>query len=187
MENIFSLNYPEYATINRISKILKGTGYSAFIPVSRQQKGVDFILQNNKKPNHTVRFQVKSSKVYPENKLKTFNNKKEYGLTLWFNNFINSGQYEKGNSDYYLFFGVYPIFTKYTTKKSRKLNDWKEILLCFKEEYLFSHIKENERFLYIHFSLNENGNVSDVLATRGFKEHTDVTDYLIENQLKEIL
>ncbi len=185
VENIFSLNYPEYATINCIGKILKGTGYSAFIPVSRQQKGVDFILQNHKQSKRTIRFQVKSSKVYLENKPKYFDGKNEQ--TLWFKNFIHSGQYEKDNSDYYLFFGVYSITRKNMTKKSKKLRDWKEIILCFDEKFLFDKIDKNERFLYFHFTLSEKGNVSDVLATRGFKKDMNVADFLIERNLREIL
>lgn len=184
MENIFSLNYPEYATINRISKLLKGTGYSAFIPVSRQQKGVDLILLSNKQSNPTVRLQVKSSKVYTENKPKDFEGKK-YDQCLWFKNFIHSKKYEKGSSDYYLFFGVYPA--KPATNKSRKLSDWKEILLCFDEEFLSLHIDPKIGFFYFDFNLDDKGNVSSVLAKRGFREVTVVTDHLVGKNLKKLL
>lgn len=186
MENIFSLNYPEYATINRISKIFKKAEYSVFIPVSRQQKGVDFIIQNNKHPNQTVRFQVKSSKVYPENNPKPFKNK-FYDQTLTPNNLFYSRGYKKGDSDYYLFFGIYPFHPKHTTKKSRKLSVWKEILLCFDEKFLLDNIDKTELFLYFHFNLDEKGKASNVFATRGFKNDKNITDYLIDKiKLKNI-
>ena len=49
MEPIFILPYSEYEVINLIqNKVKKKDGFSCFIPVSRQQKGIDFILYSSK-------------------------------------------------------------------------------------------------------------------------------------------
>ncbi|MBL7135865.1 MAG: hypothetical protein ISS81_04625 [Candidatus Marinimicrobia bacterium] len=45
MEGVFSLPYSEYEVINQLQKKLKKSeGYSFYIPTSRQQKGIDFII-----------------------------------------------------------------------------------------------------------------------------------------------
>ena len=43
MDAIFTLPYSEYGAINELKSKLKG-GYSYYIPTSRQQKGIDFII-----------------------------------------------------------------------------------------------------------------------------------------------
>ena len=91
MDGIFNLPYSEFAVIDVVQKFLKKTdGYSVYVPVSRQQKGIDFIVHNYK-TNKILRFQVKSSRAYI-NEPKEMNNGKikapKYKYGLWLNNFI---------------------------------------------------------------------------------------------------
>ena len=93
MEGIFTLPYSEYEVLNQLQKKLKKSeGYSFYIPTSRQQKGVDFIVNNNKS-NKFCRFQVKSSRSYIDRprKLKSGEVKEvKYRFNLWFNNFLSA-------------------------------------------------------------------------------------------------
>lgn len=68
MEPVFTLPYSEHQAIEQITKKLKKSdGYSVYIPTSRQQKGVDFIVHNSKS-NKFARVQVKSSRSYTDSK-----------------------------------------------------------------------------------------------------------------------
>ena len=65
MEPIFTISYSEYSVISELSHYLKkNDGYSLYIPASRQEKGVDFILRNSRS-RKCVSFQVKGSRSYP--------------------------------------------------------------------------------------------------------------------------
>jgi hypothetical protein len=64
MDPVFTLPYSEYAVVERIVEYLgKKEGFSVYVPSSRQEKNVDFLVHsaiNNK----SLRFQVKSSRSY---------------------------------------------------------------------------------------------------------------------------
>ena len=113
MEGVFTLPYSEYEVINELQKkFKKSDGYSFYIPTSRQQKGIDFIFHNNK-INKMLRVQVKSSRSYinKPRKLKSGRIKSvKFKYTLWFRNFIN--KYKKDNADYYILFGLYPVYNE---------------------------------------------------------------------------
>jgi hypothetical protein len=83
MDGIFSLPYSELSVIESLSKHLKkNKGFSMFVPVSRQQKDIDFLILNTRNAK-AVTFQVKSSRVYPAKE------KNKYGFEyyMWLNNF----------------------------------------------------------------------------------------------------
>lgn len=170
MEPIFTLPYPEHATIEAIAKVYPKTkDCSIFIPVSRQQKGIDFIILNKKK---AIRFQVKSSKAYPEK------NKGSY--KLWLNNFQT--KYQPGNADWYIIYGLYSTINTKSTKKLKKPKTWNAIILCFKEKELFTKLDPKSPFFYIQFDLDESGKIKDVRGTRGFKKHINLNKYLISKR-----
>jgi len=103
MESIFTIPFTEYVSMEEISHFFrKGKGYSILIPSSRQQKGFDFVLfnQNN---NKSLKFQVKSSKVYMGKEPKREIKKRRFQYYFWMNKF----EIEEHDSDYYLFIGIY--------------------------------------------------------------------------------
>lgn len=99
MDAIFTLPYSEYEVINILKKKLKG-GCDFYVPTSRQQKGIDFIIHSNKSNKH-LRIQVKSSRAYVDAPRENKGDKQFYKYHLWFNNFADryeSGRKEKGSS-----------------------------------------------------------------------------------------
>lgn len=107
MDGIFSLPYSEYEAIAQIQKhFKKKDGISVFIPTSRQQKGIDFILLNTLN-SRVVRVQVKASRSWISSNPK----KKRY--TLLFNNFHDDTLQEWQTS---MFFSVSTRSTPQTTR-----------------------------------------------------------------------
>lgn len=104
MDAIFSLPYSEYGSILALRKYFKkNDGFYFFVPTSRQQKGIDFLLFNMK--NHeVVTFQVKGSRYYPPSEPKK-NQKEGYAHTFWFGNFKRS--FQERLADFYLLFALY--------------------------------------------------------------------------------
>jgi hypothetical protein len=79
-----------------------------------------------------LRFQVKASRTYVHEARVLRNGvvrRPKYRYYLWLNNFID--KYKKGNSDYYILFGLYPV---YDNKKNIKDRFWNSIILCFSED-----------------------------------------------------
>lgn len=172
MEPIFTLPYSEYQVIEQVAKRLKKSqGYAIYIPTSRQQKGVDFVIHNTV-TNKFARVQVKGSRSYTEN-----NN--HY---LWYNNFIE--RYTDNNADFYMLFGLYQTFE--TGKKGVKKGEfWKPITLCFSEKDMFSFLKEvktkkemkSDKFFAFGFKTSK-----EIVCARGPAEY-DVAKHLLDNQV----
>lgn len=189
MENIFSLPYSEYEVIVELQKKLtKKDGNAFYIPTSRQQKGIDFIIHNNK-TNKLLRIQVKSSRSYIDKpkKLKSGKIKEpKFRYNLWFNNFIE--RYQEDNADYYILFGLYPQY-KATKNIKSKNAFWNSIILCFSEKEMIEFLEEvktkkeqkTDRFFGIAFN-----DPKELYATRGFIEDKDVSDYFLKNRLEEL-
>jgi hypothetical protein len=174
MEPVFTLPYSEHQVIEQVTKKLtKAKGYAVYIPTSRQQKGVDFVI-HNAKTNKFARIQVKGSRTYSEED-------KHY---LWYNNFVE--KYEPGNADFYLLFGLY---SAYHNKKGIKRGQfWKPITLCFSELEMFSFLKQvktkkqqkPDRFFAFGFTTP-----NDVTCARGPVDY-DVVQHLLDNQIDDI-
>lgn len=189
MEGIFTLPYSEYEAINKLQKKLtKSNGNSFYIPTSRQQKGIDFILHNSKN-NKFLRFQVKSSRSYVHTPKKLNSGKiKEikYKYNFWFNNFIE--RYEDDNADYYILFGLYPVYQQGANIKSRA-TFWKSIILCLSEKEMIKILekvktkKEKNIDKFFGFGFNEE---KKIFGTRGFEKEIDLSEYLLENKLDEL-
>jgi len=189
MEGIFTLPYSEYEVINKMQKKLtKANGNSFYIPTSRQQKGIDFILHNLKN-NQFLRFQVKSSRSYVDEpkKLKSGKIKEpKYKYNFWFNNFIE--KYEEDNADYYILFGIYPIYQQNKNIKSKSVF-WKSLILCFSENEIIDLLKkvktkkEEKIDNFFGFSFND---IDDIFGTRGFKEETNLSNFLLDKKLLEL-
>jgi len=185
VEGIFTLPYSEYDSINTVSKLLKKSdGYGFYIPVSRQQKGTDFIIMNHKN-GKSLRVQVKSSRSYiaHKSKRKTIEKCRNH---LWFNNFLD--RYDEGNADLYLLYGLYPQF-KDGNRVTSKDKSWKSIILCFSEPEMFNFLKEvktkkekkSDKFFGLEFD-----NPDKITTERGFVEKREMTDHLVERYINKI-
>jgi hypothetical protein len=188
MDGIFTLPYSEFEIVNKFQESFKRKdGFSVYIPVSRQEKAVDFILSKNK--SHKIaRFQVKSSRTYiheAEIKKNGVIKNPEYKYNLWFNNFIE--KYEQGSADYYLLFGLYPI---YTNDSSIDSNFWKSMIVCLSDEkmnetlknVLTKREKKSDRFYGLSFN-----HPNQIVGTRGFLNNPDFSEYILEKQIENIV
>jgi hypothetical protein len=181
MDGIFSLPYSEFSVIESLSKHLKkNEGFSVFVPVSRQQKGIDFLILNTRNAK-VATFQVKSSRVYPAKE------KNKYGFEyyMWLNNF--AGKYEKGTADFYAIYGLYPLYDeKKGISSGSKL--WKDIILCYPEKDMFAFLsnvktKKGTPDKFFGYGFNGKGEIS---VDRGLEEKVDASEYLLSNRIGEI-
>ena len=108
MEPVFTLPYPEYAVVNEFYQHFgKQEGFSIYVPASRQEKDVDFLLHYSN-DNTCLRFQVKGSRSYLNDNQSSLA-RGAFKYYLWFNNFIN--RYRPKQADFYVLFGLYPVYT----------------------------------------------------------------------------
>lgn len=186
MEWIFTLPYSEFEVINQISKKMnKKDGYSCYVPTSRQQKGIDFILHNNK-TNKILRIQVKSSRSFSGEPKEMKSGKTRYTYNLRFNNFVS--RYEDDTADYYLLFWLYPVYDAKKNIKS-KTAFRKTLILCFSEKEMKDYLKKiktkkekkEDRFFWFGFDTSEK-----VFWTRWLEKQEDVSKFLLENKIDEI-
>jgi len=187
MEWIFTLPYSEYEVINQLQKYLKkSNGYSCYVPTSRQQKGIDFIIHNNK-TNEILRIQVKGSRSFSGEPKEMKSGKIKYKYSLRFNNFIS--RYEDDNADYYLLFWLYPVYDVKKNIKS-KADFRKTLILCFSEKEMKNYLKKiktkkekkEDSFFWFGFNTSER-----VFWTRWLEWNEDVSEFLLENKIEEII
>jgi hypothetical protein len=96
----FTLPYPEYDIANLLQETFqKKNGFSVSIPLSRQQKGFDLLLVNEKNKK-VITIQVKSSRTYLSTK-DTY----EFEFYSWFNVF----DIKDNVSDFYFLYMPYQI------------------------------------------------------------------------------
>jgi hypothetical protein len=196
MDAAFTIPYSEYAVIEHLSGLLKSDllkkgvkkgdpdycYYSSYIPTSRQQEGVDFLICNSRTKN-CLRFQVKSSRSYNS---KTPDKKGQYKYNLWFKNFIKS--YYQDKADFYILFALYPSYSPDKSIHSKRF--WENIILCFSDAemkvFLDSVLTKKEKnpdsFFGISFDEPEK-----IFGNRGFQSSTDFSQYLLIKQLDAIL
>lgn len=181
MEPIFSLPYSEFSVVQELCRYLKKEeGFSPYLPLSRQQKGIDFLI-HNRTANKYARFQVKASRSYEGYK------NDPYHYNLWFNNFID--RYTEGTSDYYCLFGLY---SDYTSSKQivGKKGIWHPVILCLPDQDMGQFLrdvqtkkepKKADKFFGIGFD-----KPSQIYGTRGFNTHRDMSWFLLAKMVKEI-
>lgn len=185
MEGIFTLPYSEYDVIQQIQKgIQKQKGYSIFVPTSRQQKGIDFIIANNHK-KRIVRVQVKSSRAYEDKN--NLENKKKYRYNFWFNNFLD--KYNPKLADLYMLYGLFPIYSNKKNIKS-KTDFWDSIIIVFTNKEMEKFLRnvkiksanKSDRFFGIGFD-----KVNEMYATRGFSKNKNISKHLLQNKFQSII
>lgn len=175
MESIFTLQYGEYKVAEYLKKHLKK--FSVFIPTSAQEKGIDLLLYKFTKKGHKVlTVQVKMSRTYE-------NDKKEMPYGLWFNKFETHD-----NADWYMLVGIY---CKKKKSLKAKNTSWGTIILAFNNKEMNKFLKslrlrkddsKSDKFFGLRFDDKKN-----IILTRGSKIKKDMSKYLIENRIDEIV
>ena len=189
MDAIFTIPYGEFAAADKLIKLVKEhKKVSAFIPASRQEKGIDFILYSeNGAKIEFITIQVKQSRTYYENKIIDVGGKK-IPVTgyLWFNRFT-----VPNNADWFLLVGTRVLHPKVWEKASITDIAWDPIILAFNKDEMKSFMvnvkqrtnptKDDKMF---GFHYNDKGQVYQV---RGCAINQDVTHFLLENRLLDIV
>ena len=130
----------------------------------------------NKKGHKVLTVQVKMSRTYEDDK-------KELPYGLWFNRFDTHD-----NADWYMLVGNYC-----KNKKSLKANNtnWGTIILAFNNKEMNKFLKivrlrnddsKPDKFFGLRFDDDKN-----IILTRGSKIKKDMSKYLIENRIDEII
>jgi hypothetical protein len=174
MEPVFHLPFAEFEAISQFGQSLKKQeGFGVFIPVSRQQQGIDFLVLNTRS-GRSLRVQVKSSRVYvwdapPYHR-------------FWYNNFAS--RYKKGIADVYVFTALYPVYeTGHHVRERRRF--WRTSVLVFTDREmgaLLPRIRSKsgkvDRFFQFGFDVETN-----IKVTRGRLAGLDLTTHLLENRV----
>ena len=189
MDAIFTIPYGEFAAADKLIKsVTKYRKVSAFVPASRQEKGIDLVLYSDVgAKNEFMTVQVKQSRTYYENKVITVGGKK-VPVTgyLWFNRFD-----VPDNADWFLLVGTRVVHPKTWNKASVTDVSWDPIILAFNNAEMktfMANVKQrknptkDDKMFGFHY--DDNGRVYQV---RGCAVNCDVTDYLLENRITEIL
>jgi hypothetical protein len=117
---VFTLPYTEFEAISQLARVLKKQdGFAIFIPVSRQQQGVDLLLLNYR-TRRSLRVQVKSSRAYVK--------KTQAHLRFWYNNFVT--KYRRGTADIYVFTALFPAYSVGHHVRERR-RFWRTAVLVF--------------------------------------------------------
>ena len=190
MDAIFTIPYGEYAATDKLVKCAKVAGekVSAFIPASRQEKGIDLILyRDTGSANEFLTVQVKQSRTYYENKVLKVNGQKVpvVGACLFYRFDVPD------NADWFLFVGTRVVHPQSWDKASIRDVSWDPLILAFNKSEMKSFMagvkqrkdptKDDKMF---DFCYNDNGKV---YQKRGCQEPRDVTQYLLENRINDIL
>lgn len=186
MEGIFTLPYSEFEVINTLQKkFTKKAWYAFYIPTSRQQKWIDFIIHNYKN-NKIIRIQVKSSRSFENESKLLKSGRKKYRYNLRFNNFVS--KYNENNCDYYLLFWLYPSYNIKNNIKSKSAF-WKTVILCFSEKEMKEYLseiktkreKKEDKFFWFWFD-----EVNKIFWTRWLNEDKNISKFLLENKFEDI-
>ncbi|MGA7563206.1 MAG: hypothetical protein WBW55_08390 [Desulfobaccales bacterium] len=193
MEGKFIIPYSEYAVIEHLTDLLKKRlnlkkrddyYYSSYIPTSRQEKGIDFLIYNSLTKKCSC-FQVKSSRSYLSG---TPGKKGQYEYNLWFNNFIK--RYHRNKADYYILFALYPLYSLVKSINSKRYF-WKNIILCIPDAemkgLLDSVRTKKEKKPDAFFGISFDEPPEKVFGIRGWESPIDLSQYLIDKQLDAII
>ena len=175
MEPIFTLRYSEWLVAGLLSKELpKRQGYSIYLPLSRQEKGVDLLVTRRARGNsRTVTLQVKYSRNWEDRRRNA-----DFRFIMSFNVFDVSE-----HADFYVLTTIFPDYTRRRTG-ARRIR-WLPFMLLFNRREmsrLLSSLRTRSgrpehRF---YFSFND---PSDVSLTRGAPEPKDYSGYTLKKRL----
>ena len=180
MQPIFTMQYGEFKVADYLTDNIKGS--SVFIPASAQEKGIDLLLYRyGDGKNKVVTIQVKMSRTYHDHN-NGFNNH------LWFKRFE-----VQSNADWYILMGIYAKQPKGDKATNSKVADtgWNHIMLAFTNTEMESFMdsvrqKKNPEKPDSMFGFSFDEELSEIWQTRGYKEHRNMTKFLIQNRIDEI-
>lgn len=117
MEPVFSLPYSEFCVAQHLAQLLPASqGFSLYVPLSRQQPGVDLIIARRRgRRVRVASIQVKSSSTYPR-PMATARAKRPFRHYTWFNNFECPRQ-----ADFFCLIWLYPALD---LAQRRELGSW---------------------------------------------------------------
>ncbi|SMC47293.1 hypothetical protein [Papillibacter cinnamivorans] len=181
MQPVFTLQYAEYKVANKLNELFHEC--SVFVPASSQEKGIDLLLYNrNDHVNQVITIQVKSSRVYFGKKTNTFQN------YLWLNRFDI-----QQNADWYLIAGVYPRFPSGKAVSEVNCNsiNWETLILAFTNREmteLLASIRQKRNPAKPDIMFGFGFNTPDhIYLTRGHPEPDDMTQFLLERRINDML
>lgn len=168
----FTLPYAEYDIANLLQNTFKKKdGFSVSIPLSRQQKGFDLLLVNEKNKK-LITIQVKSSRVY-------LGDEDEFEFYSWFHTF----DIKDNVSDFYFLYMPYQFPN--TTK------GWKRKIVVFNAKemkYILENVKTKKGASDKFFSLGFNDEGGVIGGARGFAlfKKKDYSGNLFEKMVGEV-
>ena len=188
MDAIFTIPYGEFAAADKLIKsVTKYRKVSAFVPASRQEKGIDLVQYSDVgAKNEFMTVQVKQSRTYYENKVINVGGKK-VPVTgyLWFNRFD-----VPDNADWFLLVGTRVVHPKAWDKASITDVSWDPIILAFNNAEMktfMANVKQRKNPTkddkMFGFGFDD---AKCIFQTRGYSEIRDMSQYKIENRLAEI-
>ena len=168
----FTLPYAEYDIANLLQNTFKKKdGFSVSIPLSRQQKGFDLLLVNERNKK-LVTIQVKSSRVY-------LGGEEEFEFYSWFNAF----DIKDNVSDFYF------LYTPYQFPNTTK--GWKRKIVVFNAKEMkdiLENVKTKKGTPEKFFSLGFNDKGGEIGGGRGFAlfKKKDYSENLFEKMVGEV-
>lgn len=182
MDPVFTLQWSEFVLAERLlSKLPKSKGYSVWVPMSRQEKGIDLAVlkRGADGTTRTVTIQIKASRAYrtEEPKRKTT---QRHAFQTWFNRFP-----VPDDADFFLLFVQYAPDIDRTRRVGPRW--YKDMTLLFtKEEMkkLISNCKTVNGGDDKMFGFGFNDEFS-IVQVRGDKNRAqeDFTDKLLSTRL----
>lgn len=184
MDPVFTLQWPEFIVSERIQKLCpRSEGYSVYIPLSRQEKGVDIaILHRNKSSKRTITVQIKASRTYmgtPPKRSSTV----RYKYYTWFNRFTPSP-----DADYFALIGFYPHEENRTT--SIRPSWYRDCTLLFSYKEI-KHFMDNCKTVggkmdpMFGFGFDT---LDSIVCTRGdsTRSSKDYSHHILDKKIKEL-
>jgi len=185
MEPVFTLQWPEFVVAERLQELLpRKDGYSVFIPLSRQEKGIDLVVHRRSKSGQSsvLSIQVKASKTHLPKAPKRKNTIR-YKYYTWFNRFDVPDR-----SDFVILFGMYAPDLGRTRLVS---SGWyQNCSLLFTKDEMRHFIKDCKTVKgkpdrMFGFGFN---NLYSIILTRGDmnRSQKDYAKFLLDKRIKEI-
>jgi hypothetical protein len=184
MEPIFSLPYSEFCVAQQLARLLPAKkGYSLYLPLSRQQPGVDLLIaRRSSRMVRVASIQVKSSRTY-SNPNTTARAKRPFRYGTWFNNFECPAQ-----ADFFCLVSLYPAVD---LAQRRELGSWwTPQILLFSQSEMRKFLRSvrtvgGKRDRMFGFGYNQAG---EAVQTRGDskRRYRDFSKYLLSQRLAKL-
>ena len=163
----------------------KSEGFSVWIPLSRQEEGVDLAVLKKKagEGSKTVTFQVKASRTYLTDEPKRVTTER-HKFHSWFNRFLVTDE-----ADFYLLFGQYAPDITQTRRVSAKWYRDMTLLLTYSEMKDFMDncktVRTRADDKMFGFGFDDDKKIVQVRGDAA-RRQKDFTEYLLPNRIQII-